>query len=236
MSGRRERASRGGRKVSDQSSSQTSPARRKESMSRRDKLLLDDDIVGCSVLNQKSDNSKKSKETPLILKYIKNHIRDLFHIPMAALLKGAALMTEEQFIDIVPSAWELLLESDQELATAAAAVFVLGSVRASSCTTEIMTKALKHKDPNVRIGAILRYQVLWKSRFQVWPRMEEAAHVAFKVPPPGIEFTLPSPKIGIESLPVVDPPWSPRHQNMEMTFDQERDVRNKKFLGSFCFF
>jgi len=44
-------------------------------------------------------------------------------------------------------------------------------------------------------------------RYQVWPRMEEGAHHTFKVPPPGIEFTLPSPKIGLESLPVVDPPW-----------------------------
>lgn len=222
MSGRRERQSRGGRKVSDQSSSQTSPSRRKDSMTRRDKINLDDDgASAASILNQKQE-AKKSKETPLILKYIKNHIRDLFHVPMATILKGASIMTEEQFIEVVPSAWELLLEPDQELAAASASVFILGSVRAPSFTTEIMQKALKHKDPNVRIGAILRYQVLWKSRFQVWPRMEEAAHVSFKVPPPGIEFTLPSPKIGIESLPVVDPPWSPRQQNMEVTLDQER--------------
>lgn len=89
-----------------------------------------------------------------------------------------------------------------------------------------MQRALKHKDPDVRIQAILRYQVLWKSRFQVWPRMEEGAHVSFKVPPPGIEFTLPSPKIGIESLPVVDPPWCPRVQtkDVEVTLNQEQHV------------
>lgn len=37
--------------------------------------------------------------------------------------------------------------------------------------------------------------------------MEERAQYTFKLPPPSIEFTLTSPKIGIESLPVVDPPW-----------------------------
>lgn len=54
--------------------------------------------------------------------------------------------------------------------------------------------------------------------------MEDGAHLSFKVPPPGIEFTLPSPKIGIESLPVVDPPWCPRHQtkDMEVTLNQEQ--------------
>lgn len=57
--------------------------------------------------------------------------------------------------------------------------------------------------------------------------MEEGAHMTFKVPPPGIEFTLPSPKIGIESLPVIDPPWSPRQKtkDVEVTLNQERHVR-----------
>lgn len=114
----------------------------------------------------------------------------------------------------------------QEIAATAAALYVIASVRAPNFASEIMQRALKHKDPDIRIQAILRYQVLWKNRFQVWPRMEEGSHVSFKVPPPGIEFTLPSPKIGIESLPVVDPPWCPRVQtkDVEVTLNQERHV------------
>lgn len=84
-----------------------------------------------------------------------------------------------------------------------------------------------------------RFQVLWKLRYQVWPRMEEGAHVTFKVPPPGIEFTLPSPKIGIESLPVVDPPWMPQVKTKveEVTLNQESHVRHhqhtvNKFVSS----
>lgn len=170
------------------------------------------------------NEKNKKNETSAILKFIKNHIRDMFHIPLATLIKGAAILNEEQFVEGIPAAWELLLESNQETAAAAASFFILASVKAPKCVSDIMQKGLKHKDPNMRIGAILRYQVLWKCRFQVWPRMEEGAHMSFKVPPPGIEFTLPSPKIGIESLPVVDPPWSPRLRNkdMEMTLNQER--------------
>lgn len=157
---------------------------------------------------------------------MKNHVRDLFHIPIATLVKAAAILTEEQFVEAIPAAWELLLETNQETAATSAAFFILGSVRAPNCASDIMQRALKHRDPNIKIGAILRYQVLWKCRFQVWPRMEEGAHLSFKIPPPGIEFTLPSPKIGIESLPVVDPPWSPRQQtkDMEVTLNQERHV------------
>ena len=53
--------------------------------------------------------------------------------------------------------------------------------------------------------------------------MEDGAHLYFKVPPSGIEFTLPSPKIGIESLPVVDASWMPQMKATveEVTIDQE---------------
>lgn len=168
-------------------------------------------------------DKQKKQETSPILKYIRNQLREMFHVPMATLIKGAVILNEEQFIEGIPAAWELILEPNQEVSATAAAFFILAAVKAPTCVSEIMQKALKNKEPSVRIGAILRYQILWKSRYQVWPRMEEGAHSTFKVPPPGIEFTLPSPKIGIESLPVVDPPWSPRlTKNMEMTLNQER--------------
>nr|CAD7443504.1 unnamed protein product [Timema bartmani] len=182
-----------GRKVSDQTSTQASPIRRKDSMGKRDRNM----------------NSKK--------------VREIFHTPLAILVKGAVVLSEEHFVDILPVAWELLLESNQELAAVAASLFILAAVKAPNQAMGHMHHGLHHQDPAVRINAILRFQVLWKLRYQVWPRMEEGAHVTFKVPPPGIEFTLPSPKIGIESLPVVDPPWMPQVKTKveEVTISQE---------------
>lgn len=215
------------RKVSDQSSSQTSP-KRKESLGKKDRIIHDDATLNMppKMTGSTTDSKKSTAESTAIYKYIKNHVRSLFHFPAAALLKGAAILSEDLFVEAIPAAWELLLETDQETAANSAALFIIASVRAPSFASDIMQRALKHKDTNVRIGAILRYQVLWKARYQVWPRMEEGAHVSFKVPPPGIEFTLPSPKIGTESLPVVDPPWTPRTKtkDMEVTLNQERHV------------
>ncbi|XP_044586539.1 protein unc-80 homolog [Cotesia glomerata] len=133
-------------------------------------------------------------------------------------------MSEELFVDVLPIAWELLLEANQEFAASAASLFIIAAVRASNQASELMHHGLQHSSIAFRINAILKFQVLWKLRYQVWPRMEEAAHVTFKVPPPGIEFTLPSPKIGIESLPVVDPPWMPQVKTKveEVTTNQER--------------
>ncbi|CAK1579375.1 unnamed protein product [Parnassius mnemosyne] len=163
-------------------------------------------------------------EPPAILKYLKGQVRDAYHMPLATLIKGATTMSEDMFAEVAPVAWKLLLEADRELSACAAATFILAAVRAPHAASHMMHSDLKHADPAVRINAILRFQVMWKLRYQVWPRMEEGASVTFKVPPPGIEFTLPSPKIGIESLAVVDPPWSPqvKDKDMEMTLNQER--------------
>ncbi|XP_020299995.1 protein unc-80 homolog isoform X4 [Pseudomyrmex gracilis] len=234
------------RKVSDQTSTQVSPVRRKDSVGRKYKIdkNLDGSQTGRlahrdsskDLAEQDSERgkefSKKSKcdieeskeSPPPILKYIKTQVKDAFHAPLATLIKGAVVMPEEMFVEVLPVAWELLLESNQEVAASAAALFIISAVRAPNQASDLMHKSLQHSNTSVRINAILRFQVLWKLRYQVWPRMEEAAHLTFKVPPPGIEFTLPSPKIGIESLPVVDPPWMPQVKTKveEVTIDHER--------------
>ncbi|XP_068157117.1 protein unc-80 homolog [Drosophila tropicalis] len=215
------------RKVSEQSSTQTSPSKRKDSLSRKDRISDDPDLEMAEKLAKafRQEKEKKLQEEPPILKFIRIHIRNLFHFPLATMLKGAVILTEEMVIEAMPAAWELLLETNHDLSTTSAAVFLMGSVKAQNFAFDIMQRALKHKDPDIRIGAIQRYLVLWKCRFHVWPRMEENAHdVTFKVPPGGIEFTLPSPKIGIESLPVVDPPWMPVQQtkDMDVTLNQDR--------------
>lgn len=57
--------------------------------------------------------AKRAEENPIILKYLKNHVRCLFHIPMAILIKSAVVLTEDLFVEAIPAAWELLLEPSQ---------------------------------------------------------------------------------------------------------------------------
>ena len=45
-----------------------------------------------------------------------------------------------------------------------------------------------------------------------------------KVAPSQIEFTLPSPKLGIESLPVIDPPWVPKFKTKINTIHERGQV------------
>ncbi|XP_044757175.1 protein unc-80 homolog [Coccinella septempunctata] len=233
------------RKISDQTSSQVSPIRRKDSVGKKDRIdknidpshfakfsskdsSKDTPISASGSETAENDSAKKqsssSEEPRPILKYLKTHVKDAFHAPLATLIKGAVILSEEQFVGIIPVAWELLLENNQEVAACAASLFILAAVKASHQVSDIMQHDLSNTDTKTRINAILRFQVLWKMRYQVWPRMEDGAHALFKVPPPGIEFTLPSPKIGIESLDVVDSPWElfVKTKVEEVTINQER--------------
>lgn len=193
------------------------------------KDLADQDSEKGKESSKKSSMGEADKENSAILKYLRTQVKGVFHAPLATLVKGAVVMTEELFVDVLPVAWELLLEANQEVAASAASLFIVAAVRAPNQASELMHHGLRHSSTSVRINAILRFQVLWKLRYQVWPRMEESAHLTFKVPPPGIEFTLPSPKIGIESLPVVDPPWMPQVKTKveEVTINQEHHVSSR---------
>ena len=176
---------------------------------------------------------------------------DLFQAPLLLLIKSATIMQDEGFMDIIPVAWELLLDVHKETVAAAAAIFILSAVRCPEPVTALLNASLRHRESVERTKALLKYihrlhpcviyrqinrqmfqfrfQVLWRSRYQVWPRMEEGASHTFKVPPHSIEFTLPSPRIGIESLPVVDPPWMPyvRTRVQEVTLNQDTHVTNE---------
>ena len=101
-------------------------------------------------------------------------------------------------------------------------MFIIASVRTPQATAEILTRDLKDPSPQVRVNSILKIQVLWKSRYQIWPRLEENGQINMKVTPSQIEFTLPSPKIGIENLPVVDPPWMPKLKTKVENLDIRR--------------
>ncbi|XP_023210931.1 protein unc-80 homolog [Centruroides sculpturatus] len=180
---------------------------------------------------QKVDTSSKKKQEKIeqdqILKYLKSQVRGLFHSPLSMLIKGAVIMSDDIYKRTMSISWELLLESNQQLASSAAVTFILSSVKCPDIATKMIYDELHTEDPEQRVNSILRFRSLWKFRYQCWPNMEDGAHLIFKVPPPAIEFTSPSPKIAIESLPVADPPWMPhvKAKVEEVTINQEQSLQ-----------
>ncbi|CAE1324419.1 UNC80 [Acanthosepion pharaonis] len=206
---------------------QASPTRRRESTPLLEKIKSDVSISKLKLSSphwKKEEKPREIKPDPLpIVKYITCQAQNLTQCPMAVVTKAAPILSESTFVDMMPVAWELILETDQELAASAATVFLLTSVKAPDKAQAMVVREMQHENVNHRINAVLRFGTLWQFRYQVWPRMEEGANNIFKVPPPNIDFTLPSPTIGLPTQTVVDPPWKPHFKAKieEVTLNQE---------------
>lgn len=181
--------------------------------------------LGIKSGKQLADQSKKD-ESP-ILRYVRAGVKNLLHCPMSSFLKGAVILPRESFIDMIKFSWNLLLEDDQQLSRTASVCFIVSSIKCPTEATELLMNELASQDASRRIAAINKFHVVWDARYQCWPRLEDGAFVHFKMAPPSIEFTLPSPKIAQESRPVVDPPWMPRKTSNveEVTIGQDQTVQ-----------
>ncbi|KAI6188392.1 Protein unc-80 [Aphelenchoides besseyi] len=144
-----------------------------------------------------------------VIGYIQNRVFNLVHSPLSSMLKSAVIMTTDQYRAVVGISWSLLIHADANTVATAAAMFICCSVKCADDCINTIKRDLSHNDASVRSAAIRRFYALWRNRFHVWLKMEDGAQLIFKVPPPGIDFTLPSPPIGQSQHPVVDPPWMP---------------------------
>ncbi|XP_062907898.1 protein unc-80 homolog isoform X3 [Mobula hypostoma] len=154
--------------------------------------------------------SLDGKKDSGMLKYIRTQVMSLSPAPLSLLIKAAPILTEDMYGDIQPAAWELLLSVDEHMAAAAAAMFLLCAVKVPDAVSDMVMSEFHHPEAVQRINAIVKFNTLWRFRYQVWPRMEEGAQQIFKIPPPSINFTLPSPILGMPSIPMFDPPWVPQ--------------------------
>lgn len=78
-----------------------------------------------------SQSGTATKLDPSIptIDYIHNQIQNLNQIPLLVLCKGILVMQDEHFDSLVPIVWNLLLNSDQDIASAAATLFNISAIK-----------------------------------------------------------------------------------------------------------
>lgn len=91
-----------------------------------------------------------------ILSHIYLQVFNLTHNCFNIVNKGALLLNEDMFIDIMPVAWELLLENDPELVASAANVIILAAIKIPTLAQQLIFRELQHEDVNQRMSALLR--------------------------------------------------------------------------------
>ena len=78
----------------------------------------------------------------------------MFQSPLLVLIKSATIMQDDAFLDIIPVAWELLLDVHKETAASAAAMFILSAVRCPDQVTSLLNASLRHRDAVERVKAL----------------------------------------------------------------------------------
>nr|XP_054770882.1 protein unc-80 homolog [Lytechinus pictus] len=200
---------------------------RQVSMFRHNATSRTNSAVANSAMTLPFDLERPHVEDTPIMKYLKVQAMDLFHAPLSLLAKAAPILGEELYDNILPLAWELLLDTSQQLAGSAAALVLICAVKIPETVNQLIAGEMHHTDAGQRVEAIQRFGVLWRFRHQVWPRMEDKASILFKVPPPSIDFTVPSPTIGVSNVPVLDPPWMPvAHSELEEKVSTTQESRS----------
>ncbi|UJR20708.1 hypothetical protein I4U23_023829 [Adineta vaga] len=155
--------------------------------------------------------------------YIEKQVGSLTQMPLQILCKTSVLLDEGNYLQILRLSWELLLDRNEELSACAATIVILTGARASHLLDTLIHTEMENSSVSIRYNSILRFQILWRFRYQFWIRLEEDAHTMMKIFPPSIEFVLPSAALGIANLQTVDPPWMPHVKTLvqQVALNQE---------------
>ena len=115
------------------------------------------------------------------------------------LCKSSVLLEDEHYAQILNLSWELLLDRNEELAACAgiekkilnqvfiffvlflATIVILTAARAGQLVDALFHNEMENSSALVRYNAILKFQTLWRFRYQFWIRLEEGAHSMMKV-------------------------------------------------------
>ncbi|WKY11247.1 hypothetical protein Q1695_003091 [Nippostrongylus brasiliensis] len=177
------------------------------------------------------DETEEEANKPM-LDYIRTLVLNLVHAPLSVALKSCLLLNPDQYKQLIEVSWQLLLNDDPHVVLSSASMLVAACVRRPEDALKVVRKSLESKNATERTEAVQRFYALWRNRFHVWLKMEEGAQASFKVPPPGIDFTLPSPPIGQSQLPVVDPPWMPHLKTKieELSLKEEEHATSQTIM------
>uniref|UniRef100_A0A183ALS2 Rho-GAP domain-containing protein n=1 Tax=Echinostoma caproni TaxID=27848 RepID=A0A183ALS2_9TREM len=103
-------------------------------------------------------------------------------------------------------------------------------VRSASTVQDILLADMQHEVPSQRLNAILRFRALWTHRYHVWSRLDEGAPNQLRLPPPVIEFVLPSPTLGYPGYEAPDPVWQIRKGTSAEEVQLKQNEATKTFV------
>ncbi len=79
----------------------------------------DDDEVSVSEMTSHLSSSSTATWSASRLIYLRNHIHDIIHAPLSTLLKSSLILNDSIYQDVLPIAWDMLLQPNTHVTTTA---------------------------------------------------------------------------------------------------------------------
>lgn len=99
--------------------------------------------------------TKNAEKLPSV-DYLYNQVHCLNQLPLLVLCKSVLIMNDELFVDVIQITWNLLLNSDQEISSAAASLFLIGAMKQQNYVEELLRNEMSSRNPDVRFKALLK--------------------------------------------------------------------------------
>jgi hypothetical protein len=145
-------------------------------------LVLANNRKLSNINNNLNFRMSKNSEKIATIDYAYNQVHYLNQIPLLILCKSALVMTDDLFVDVIRVCWNLLLNSDQEIASSAgpekkdnyfyiytrvnepykifvvilASLFLIGAIKQPTFVEELFRNELSSKNVDSRYKAILK--------------------------------------------------------------------------------
>ena len=86
--------------------------------------------------------------------YVSNHVLTLNQIPLLVLCKAALVISDDLYASLVGTLWSLLLNSDQEMASSAATLFLVCALKQPTAVEEFVVEQFHSDVVDSRYSAV----------------------------------------------------------------------------------
>lgn len=111
-------------------------------------------LIFHDVLNYRMESKQEENMTML---YILNQVKNPFHSTISMMLKSALILQRNQFEYLVNLSWNLILEDDEQISSAASVAIIVCSLKCPDIVIDLLNNDLNHQNVDTRVNAINKF-------------------------------------------------------------------------------
>lgn len=97
------------------------------------------------------------QEENVTMLYIVNQVKNPFHSIISMMLKSALILNKSQFEYLLSLSWNLVLDDDVQISSAAAVAIIICSLKCPETVIDLLNKELNHQNVDICVNTIKKF-------------------------------------------------------------------------------